>query len=199
MQGERADLASNDPPYGMKKENEGIANDNLNFDDLLQFNHDWITLQFSSVLKDNGSWYCWGIDEPLMDIYSNIIKPLIKTQKATFRNLITWHKDPSGQGQMGKTDSQLRQLCTSIDEKCLFVMCGVQGFNNNADNYFEGFEPIRKYLDDERIKLGWTKGDYNKILNATNKSQHHLSQSHFGLITKQDGIKSYKTIAKQTI
>ncbi len=184
MQGEKADLASNDPPYGMKKENEGVANDNLNFDDLLQFNHDWITLQFSSVLKDNGSWYCWGIDEPLMDIYSNIIKPLIKTQKATFRNLITWHKDPSGLGD-GQNNSQLRQY-GSIDEKCLFVMCGVQGFNNNADNYFEGFEPIRKYLDDERIKLGWTKGDYNKILNATNKSQHHLSQSYFGLITKQD-------------
>lgn len=65
-------------------------------------------------------------------------------------------------------------------------MCGVQGFNTNADNYFEGWEPIRKYLDDERIKLGWTKGDYNKILNATNKSQHHLSTSHFGLITEQD-------------
>lgn len=66
-------------------------NDNLNFDDLLQFNHDWIALQFT-VLKDNGSFYCWGIDEPLMDIYSNILKPYIKTQKATFRNLITWDK-----------------------------------------------------------------------------------------------------------
>ena len=75
----------------MKKENEGVMNDNLNFNDLLQFNHDWISLQFS-FLKDNGSFYCWGIDEPLMDIYSNILKPYIKTQKATFRNLITWDK-----------------------------------------------------------------------------------------------------------
>jgi len=66
-------------------------NDNLNFDNLLQFNNDWIALQFS-FLKDNGSFYCWGIDEPLMDIYSNILKPYIKTQKATFRNLITWDK-----------------------------------------------------------------------------------------------------------
>jgi hypothetical protein len=31
-------------------------------------------------------------------------------------------------------------------------MCGVQGFNNNADNYFEGWEPIRDYLLQERLK-----------------------------------------------
>ena len=141
MQGERADLTHNDPPYGMKKEKEGITNDNLNFDDLLQFNHDWITLQFSSVLKDNGSWYCWGIDEPLMDIYNNIIKPLIKTQKATFRNLITWNKG-NGQGQMS---DEFRSYAPA-DEKCLFVMCGVQGFNNNADNYFEGWDSVRLYI-----------------------------------------------------
>jgi DNA modification methylase len=149
MQGEKADLAHNDPPYGMKKENEGIANDNLNFDDLLQFNHDWITLQFSSVLKDNGSWYCWGIDEPLMDIYSNIVKPLIKTHKATFRNLITWNKG-NGQGQMS---DEFRSYAPA-DEKCLFVMCGVQGFNNNADNYFEGWENIRQYFETEIKKIG---------------------------------------------
>ena len=91
MDGKRADMAHNDPPYGMKKENEGVANDNLNFDDLLQFNKEWIAVQWS-VLKDSGSFYCWGIDEPLMDIYSHIIKPYVKAQKATFRNLLTWDK-----------------------------------------------------------------------------------------------------------
>jgi hypothetical protein len=40
------------------------------------------------------------------------------------------------------------------DEKCLFVMCGVQGFNNNADNYFEGWEDIRKYFETEIKKIG---------------------------------------------
>ena len=39
MNGEKADMAHNDPPYGMKKENEGVLNDNLNYDDLLNFNH----------------------------------------------------------------------------------------------------------------------------------------------------------------
>ena len=60
MNGEKADLAHDDPPYGMKKENEGVLNDNLNYSDLLDFNKEWIPLQFTH-LKKNGSWYCWGI------------------------------------------------------------------------------------------------------------------------------------------
>jgi len=148
MNGELATLAHNDPPYGMKKERDGVKNDNLNYDDLLEFNKDWINLQFT-YLKDNGSWYCWGIDEPLMDIYSHILKPLIKTQKATFRNLITWNKG-SGQGQM----SEEFRSYPIADEKCLFVMCGVQGFNHNADNYFEGWENVRQYFETEIKKIG---------------------------------------------
>lgn len=148
MNGEKATLAHNDPPYGMKKENEGVLNDNLNYTDLLEFNKKWIGLQFD-YLKENGSFYCWGIDEPLMDIYSEILKPLIKNQKATFRNLITWNKG-SGQGQ----NSEGFRMYPIADEKCLFAMCGVQGFNNNADNYFEGWEPIRIAVRDifENIK-----------------------------------------------
>jgi hypothetical protein len=41
-------------------------------------------------------------------------------------------------------------------EACLFFMLGEQGFNNNADNYWEGFESIRAYLDGERKRSGWT-------------------------------------------
>jgi DNA modification methylase len=121
----------------MKKEKEGVLNDNLNYSDLLDFNKEWIPLQFLH-LKDSGSFYCWGIDEPLMDIYSEILKPYIAEQKATFRNLITWDKG-HGQGQ----NSENTRSYAIADEKCLFAMMGVQGFNNNADNYYEDFEPIR--------------------------------------------------------
>jgi DNA modification methylase len=147
MDGEKADMGHNDPPYGMKKENEGVLNDNLNYSDLLDFNNKWIPLQFSH-LKENGSFYCWGIDEPLMDIYSGILKPYIAQQKATFRNLITWDK---GNGQ-GQNSDNTRSYATA-DEKCLFVMLGVQGFNNNADNYFDKWEPIRIYLEKEIKKF----------------------------------------------
>lgn len=46
MNGVKADLVFTDPPYGMKKENDGVANDNLNYDDLLEFNKKWIPITF---------------------------------------------------------------------------------------------------------------------------------------------------------
>ena len=49
MNGEKADMAHNDPPYGMKKEKEGVLNDNLNYSDLLDFNKEWIPLQFKHL------------------------------------------------------------------------------------------------------------------------------------------------------
>jgi DNA modification methylase len=178
MNGQKADMAHNDPPYGMKKENEGVLNDNLNYDDLLEFNKEWISLQFMH-LKENGSWYCWGIDEPLMDIYSGILKPYIKEQKATFRNLLTWDK---GHGQSQNSD-QTRSYATA-DEKCLFVMLGVQGFNNNADNYFEGFEKIREYLLSQKNKIGWNT---EKIIEITGKTSasHYFSKSQWHFPTEE--------------
>ena len=38
MDGKKADMVFTDPPYGMKKEKDGVLNDNLNYDDLLEFN-----------------------------------------------------------------------------------------------------------------------------------------------------------------
>ena len=178
MDGQKADMAHNDPPYGMKKENVGVLNDNLNYSDLLDFNHEWIALQFMH-LKENGSWYCWGIDEPLMDIYSDILKPYIKAEKATFRNLLTWDK---GHGQ--SQNSELTRSFATADEKCLFVMLGVQGFNDNADNYFQGFESIREYLLTQKNKLGWS---VDKIIEITGKSSasHYFSKSQWHFPTRE--------------
>jgi DNA modification methylase len=178
MNGQKADMAHNDPPYGMKKEKEGVLNDNLNYDDLLDFNREWIALQFMH-LKENGSWYCWGIDEPLMDIYSEILKPYTAQQKATFRNLITWDK---GHGQ--SQNSELTRSYATADEKCLFVMLGVQGFNNNSDNYFEGFEIIREYLNIQRNKLGWNVDKIIKITGKTSAS-HYFSKSQWSFPTEE--------------
>jgi DNA modification methylase len=183
MDGEKADLVFTDPPYGMKKEAEGVLNDNLNFDDLLEFNKRWIPLSFAN-LKDNGSWYCWGIDEPLMDIYANILKPMAKRNEITFRNLLTWDKG-HGQGQMA---SSWRSYATA-DEKCLFVMCGVQGFNTNADNYFDGWEPIRAYLSGEKQKMGWNDADIKRILGVTT-GRHYFSKSQWEMPTE----KHYKAL-----
>jgi DNA modification methylase len=190
MNGEKADMAHNDPPYGMKKEKEGVLNDNLNYSDLLDFNKEWIALQFTH-LKESGSFYCWGIDEPLMDIYSEILKPYIKTQKATFRNLITWDKG-NGQGQ----NSDNTRSYAIADEKCLFAMMGVQGFNNNADNYFEGWEPIRDYLLSQRIKAGWDIPTMKRIAGHSDLNRDHWTcKSQWNMPT----IEVYKCFQKWCI
>lgn len=142
MDGKKADLVFTDPPYGMKKEKDGVLNDNLNYDDLLVFNKKWIPLTFEA-LKDNGSWYCWGIDEPLMDIYAFILKPMIKKNEITFRNLLTWDKN-NGQGQLAEEF----RMYPIADEKCLFVMCGTQAV---LEQYSPYFNSIRDYMR-EQIK-----------------------------------------------
>jgi DNA modification methylase len=164
----------------MKKENEGVLNDNLNFDDLLEFNKKWIALSFEH-LKDVGSWYCWGIDEPLMDIYSNILKPMAKENKITFRNIITWDKG-SGQGE----NSEDYRMYAIADEKCLFVMAGVQGFNTNADHYFEGWEPIRDYLLNSRLAMGWDVPTMKRIVGHSDLFRDHwTSKSQFRMPTRE--------------
>ena len=185
MAGEKADLVFTDPPYGMKKEAEGVLNDNLNFDDLLDFNRQWIPLTFGA-LKENGSWYCWGIDEPLMDIYSNILKPMIKERQIVFRNLITWDK---GNGQ-GQTSEEFRMYPVA-EEKCLFVMCGwdsAQGFAVNKEDYSENMDKVRVYLEEEIAKLGQ---DDKTIANALGYKSgrtvnHWRSKSQFSLPTREN-------------
>ena len=179
MDGVKADCVFTDPPYGMKKENEGVLNDNLNYDDLLDFNRRWIPLTFGA-LKDNGSWYCWGIDEPLMDIYSNILKPMAKENKITFRNLITWDKG-NGQGQL----SEDFRMYPIADEKCLFVMCGEQDmrFKRNLEEFNEMFEPIRKYFEDERKKSGLSVEQISKI--DSTRCSHYWAKVQFEFPTKE--------------
>ena len=186
MNGEKADLAHNDPPYGMKKEIDGVLNDNLNYDDLLEFNKQWIPLQFSH-LKENGSWYCWGIDEPLMDIYSNILKPYAKQGDLTFRNLITWDKD-NGQGQ----NSENTRSYAIADEKCLFVMLGVQGFNNNADNYFNGWDSIVNYLDSQKNKAKLTIKDCKRLAGHSEKSGCHWFDKSQWMMPTEDTYNSWR-------
>ena len=184
MKGEKADMVFTDPPYGMKKEKDGVLNDNLNFDELLEFNKQWIPLTFTNT-KDNGSWYCWGIDEPLMDIYSNILKPMIKENKITFRNLITWDKG-SGQGQL----SEEFRMYPIADEKCLFVQCGINCLTLNAHQNWEEYEPIRKYLFEQRIKCGWDIPTMKTIAGHSDKSRDHwTSKSQWSLPTKDVYLK----------
>ena len=64
-------------------------------------------------------------------------------------------------------------------------MCGVQGFNNNADNYFEGWEPIRDYLLNSRLAMGWDIPTMKKIVGHSDLFRDHwTSKSQFNMPTR---------------
>ena len=106
---------------------------------------------------------------------------MAKDNLITFRNLITWDKG-HGQGQLAEGFRSY----PIADEKCLFVMCGVQGFNNNADNYYEAWEPIRKYLEDSKETMGWNDKDIDRITGVTTVSRHCFRKSQWEFPTEEN-------------
>ena len=185
MNGNVADAVFTDPPYGMKKESDGVANDNLNYDDLLEFNRQWIPITMD-VLKDMGSWYCWGIDEPLMDIYSHILKPLARNNQIVIRNYITWAKH-SAFGM--KSDLMLSYPRET--EKCWFVVKGRNWNNNNAEFFNYKYQPVLDYLNGEAEKVGLNAKRLNQLTNVQMWS-HWFTRSQFTVIPQ----KHYETLQK---
>ncbi len=186
MSGNVADTVFTDPPYGMKKEKDGVANDNLNYDDLLEFNRQWIPLTFA-VLKDMGSWYCWGIDEPLMDIYAHILKPLSRDNKIVIRNYITWAKH-SAFGM----NSDLMLSYPRETEKCWFVVKGQNWNNNNAEFFNYKYQPVLDYLNGEAKKVGLNGKRLNQLTGVQMWS-HWFTHSQFTVIPQ----KHYETLQKE--
>lgn len=186
MGGKTADLVFTDPPYGMKKESDGVENDNLNYDDLLEFNKEWIPLAFD-CLKDTGCFYCWGIDEPLMDIYSAIIRPMQKENKAVFRNYITWAKHSA----LGVNSSGMLSYPRET-EKCLFVMKGQDWNNNNQEFFNTKFERILDYMRGEADKLGIGPKDIARITGVQMYS-HWFTRSQFTIIPERHYRKLQET------
>jgi len=77
------------------------------------------------------------------------------------------------------------------DEKCLFVMKGVQGFNTNLNNYFEGYEVIRKPLAETAERVGLTSKKVKEITGVTMYS-HWFTKSQWSLIP----FEHYKKLAE---
>lgn len=155
MDEEKSVLLHADPPYGMGKEKDGVKNDNLYQGKLDAFQMEWWRT-FRSYLEDNASAYIWGNAEGLWRLW--YCGGLKDSEKLTFRNQIIWDKN-SGQGMQ----REQHRMFPTATEHCLFFMLGEQGFNNNADNYWDGWEPIRCYLAGEAKKIGLTPEDVKKI------------------------------------
>jgi len=192
MNGEKATLIHADPPYGMGKEKDGVLNDNLYSDKLDAFQMDWWRA-FRPHLEDNASAYIWGNAPDLWRLWYR--GGLSESERMTMRNEVVWFKPPSGLGD-GQNNSSGRSF-GSITERALFFMLGEQGFNNNSDNYWEGWEPLRTYLKNERDKIGWN----NKVVAGffgfhPRMADHWFSQSQWSMPT-EDQYKRLQQEAKK--
>jgi len=190
MEGQRAELLHADPPYGMGKEKDGIINDNLYREKLDAFQMDWWE-SFRPYLEDNGSAYIWGNAEDLWRLwYAGGLKD---SERLTFRNEIIWDQGNVSWGKDGM--SGLRKFAP-MGERCLFFMLGEQGFNNNADNYWDGWETIRNYLLQERLKMGWDIPTMKTIAGHSDKSRDHWTSKSQWSFPTREVYESFQRAAK---
>jgi len=178
--GEPCALVHADPPYGMGKD---FANDNLHGSRLDAFQMKWWAA-CRPCLADNASAYIWGTSPDLWRLW--YVGGLGDSERLTMRNEIVWDKGSAG---FGVGTESLR--CYFPSEHCLFFMLGEQGFNTNAENYWEGFEPIRAYLAGECEKMKWGPKDIHRICGVGMYS-HWFSKSQWVFIPKDHYMKLQK-------
>jgi len=175
MAGEKACVLHSDPPYGMNKEFE---NDNQHKENLVKFQVKY----FRSVidfLTENASFYVWGNAEDLWRLWYN--KDFQEIDRLTFRNEIVWDKNSC----IGITAAD-RRMWSPITERCLFFMRGQQTVNENADNYWEGWESVRKYLYDQRMIMGWDVPTMKRIAGHSDLSgDHWTGKSQWNMPTEE--------------
>jgi len=183
MDGEKAVLVHADPPYGMGKEKDGVLNDNLYADKLDAFQMDWWRT-FRPHLEDNASAYIWGNAPDLWRLWYR--GGLQESESMVLASQIIWDKPPSASPSGSPIGSAAMRSLPHGYEVCTLLFLGEQGFNNNSDNYWEGWEPLRTYLKAERDKMGWN----NKVVAGffgfhPRMADHWFSQSQWSMPTKE--------------
>jgi len=181
MDGAKAALVHADPPYGMGKENDGVQNDNLYAEKLDAFQMEWWNAVRPNV-EDNGSAYIWGNAPDLWRLWYS--GGLSDSERLTMRNEIVWGKGDAGAGGISHMGAEGFRMYPNSSERCLFFMLGEQGFNNNADNYWDGWEPIRAYLDGERERMGWNAKTIKEIT-GVGMFGHWFTESQWTMIPQE--------------
>jgi len=178
MDGKKAHLLHADPPYGMGKESDGVANDNLYNEKLDNFQMEWWAT-FRPFLFDNASAYIWGNAPELWSLWYK--SGLGNSEKLTLRNEIVWTKKYA----QGMSSEKFRMFPTAT-ERALFFMLGEQGFSNNADNYWDGWDYIVNYLKEEKEKSGLSIKNFKKIAgHSINSGCHWFDKSQWSIPTKE--------------
>jgi DNA modification methylase len=175
MAGERAALLHADPPYGMGKASDGVANDNLYNDDLDAFQMKWWAT-FRPFLLDNASAYIWGNAPELWRLWWKA--GLGSSEKMELRNQIVWDK----KAIPGMASADLNQYPVA-SEHCLFFQLGNQLIGNmNTADYWDGWEPLRCYLEQETKSIGWKVADLNRATD-TFMGGHWVTKSQWAFPT----------------
>ena len=160
-----------DPPYGMGKEADGVLNDNLYDDKLDAFQARWWAA-WRRVFSERGSAYIWGNAPDLWRWWWK--GGLHREHKLMFRNEVVWDK-----GAIAGMRSAGGHSFPTATERCIFLQRGEQFLGNqNVEDYLDGYEPLRSWLEAERVNAGWTNGDVNK-LTKTHMAGHWFTKSQF--------------------
>ena len=177
MAGQKAALMHADPPYGMGKASDGVANDNLYNEDLDSFQMEWWAT-FRPFLLDNASSYIWGNAPELWRLWYKA--GLGSSEKLELRNQIVWDK----KAIPGMASPDLTQYPVA-SEHCLFFQIGNQFRGNvNADDFPETWESLRSYLADEAKAAGVGSSEI-KSLCGVQMYGHWFTRSQFTLIPEK--------------
>jgi DNA modification methylase len=177
MDGGKAALLHADPPYGMGKASDGVINDNLYNDDLDSFQMEWWAT-FRPFLLDNASAYIWGNAPELWRLWYKA--GLGSSEMMELRNQIVWDK----KAIPGMASENLNQYPVA-SEHCLFFQLGNQLIGNmNTADYWEGWDALRSYLEQEMKSIGWKVADLNR---ATDSSMggHWVTKSQWAFPTAE--------------
>lgn len=172
MKGDQARLLHADPPYGMGKE---FDNDDKKGAELEAFNTAWFAAWLPTLHK-YASAYIWGNAQELWRWYYGAGANLLRDWK--FCNMIIWDKPAMGRG------SKEQRVYPHAYETALFLQRNWRKLDANVGNFWPGWEPLRAYLDNERIEAGLTKGQVNR-LTGTSMAGHWFTRHQWQMITEE--------------
>ena len=179
-----AQLLHADPPYGMGKAADGVANDNIYEEDLDKFQMEWWAT-FRTFLTDNASAYIWGNAPDLWRLWYR--GGLGDSEKLELRNQIVWDKK-----NIAGMKSDLLTQFPIASEHCLFFQFGNQFRGNiNTEDFPETWETVRGYMEQEATAAGIKPPDIKRVCGCGMYS-HWFTRSQFTLIPE----KHYNTLAQ---
>ena len=185
MAGAKAALMHADPPYGMGKVADGVANDNIYEEDLDKFQMEWWAT-FRTFLADKASGYIWGNAPDLWRLWYR--GGLCDSEHMELRNQIVWDKK-----NIPGMKSDLLTQYPIASEHCLFFQIGDQFLGNvNVDDFPEKWETLRAYLEGQAKAAGMKSADVKRVCGC-GMYGHWFTKSQFTLIPENH----YQLLAKE--